>query len=108
MAVPAPDVIKILGKEATYDEMRILGAFQYMYRHGFCFLMIYQLSCESSQKVWLNLESFLIDICYCYIFHLNPCWQILFCFHPTCIGPHPIEVRDPIHHLFLWLSIIHY
>ncbi|KAJ8434858.1 hypothetical protein Cgig2_022137 [Carnegiea gigantea] len=44
MAVPAPDVIKILGKEATYDEMRILGAFQYTYRHGFCFLMIYQLS----------------------------------------------------------------
>jgi len=55
MAVPAPDVIKILGKEATYDEMRILGAFQYMYRHGFCFLMIYQLSCESSQSYLTSL-----------------------------------------------------
>ena len=35
MAVPAPDAIKILGKEATHDEIRILGAFQYIYRHGF-------------------------------------------------------------------------
>ncbi|XP_056694663.1 uncharacterized protein [Spinacia oleracea] len=31
LAVPAPDAIKILGKEATHDEMRILGAFQYKY-----------------------------------------------------------------------------
>lgn len=34
LAVPAPDAIKILGKEATHDEMRILGAFQYKYRSG--------------------------------------------------------------------------
>ncbi|KMT16559.1 hypothetical protein BVRB_3g048510 isoform B [Beta vulgaris subsp. vulgaris] len=31
LAVPAPDAIKILGKEATHDELRILGAFQYIY-----------------------------------------------------------------------------
>ncbi|GAB2294349.1 hypothetical protein Dimus_028557 [Dionaea muscipula] len=31
MAVHAPDAIKILGKQATYDETRILGAFQYVY-----------------------------------------------------------------------------
>jgi len=38
MAVPAPDVIKILGKEATHDERRILDAFEYIYRHGFSVL----------------------------------------------------------------------
>ncbi|XP_056694673.1 uncharacterized protein [Spinacia oleracea] len=31
IAVPAPDAIKILGEEVTHDEMRILGAFQYVY-----------------------------------------------------------------------------
>ncbi|KAL2921238.1 Arabinogalactan endo-beta-1 4-galactanase [Bienertia sinuspersici] len=30
IAVPAPETMKILGKEATHDEMRILGAFQYV------------------------------------------------------------------------------
>ncbi|KAJ8423813.1 LOW QUALITY PROTEIN: hypothetical protein Cgig2_033069 [Carnegiea gigantea] len=33
MAVPAPDVIKILGKEAMHDEMRILGAFHDIFLH---------------------------------------------------------------------------
>lgn len=32
MAVHAPDALKILG-QATYDEQRILGAFQYVYRY---------------------------------------------------------------------------
>ncbi|XP_010670961.2 uncharacterized protein LOC130589343 isoform X1 [Beta vulgaris subsp. vulgaris] len=31
IAVHAPDAIRILGKEATYDETTILGAFQYVY-----------------------------------------------------------------------------
>ncbi|MCD7469753.1 hypothetical protein HAX54_008934 [Datura stramonium] len=31
MAAHAPDTLKMLGKEATYDETRILGAFQYVY-----------------------------------------------------------------------------
>ncbi|XP_052188949.1 uncharacterized protein LOC127799195 isoform X2 [Diospyros lotus] len=31
MAVHAPDALKMLGKQATHDEMRILGAFQYVY-----------------------------------------------------------------------------
>ncbi|XP_055828344.1 uncharacterized protein LOC129896457 [Solanum dulcamara] len=31
IAAHAPDTLKILGKEATYDETRILGAFQYVY-----------------------------------------------------------------------------
>lgn len=31
IAVHAPDAIRILGKEATHDETRILGAFQYVY-----------------------------------------------------------------------------
>ncbi|KAL6971255.1 cyclopropane-fatty-acyl-phospholipid synthase [Sarracenia purpurea var. burkii] len=31
MAVHAPDALKMLGKQATYDEMRVLGAFQYVY-----------------------------------------------------------------------------
>ncbi|MCD7469743.1 cfs1-like protein [Datura stramonium] len=30
MAAHAPDTLKMLGKEATYDETRILGAFQYV------------------------------------------------------------------------------
>ncbi|XP_011091266.1 uncharacterized protein LOC105171752 isoform X1 [Sesamum indicum] len=31
IAVNAPDALKVLGKQATYDESRILGAFQYAY-----------------------------------------------------------------------------
>ncbi|GMH08595.1 hypothetical protein Nepgr_010435 [Nepenthes gracilis] len=31
VAVHAPDAIKILGQQATYEEVRILGAFQYVY-----------------------------------------------------------------------------
>ncbi|TXG72403.1 hypothetical protein EZV62_000982 [Acer yangbiense] len=31
MAVHAPDALKMLGSQATFDEMRILGAFQYVY-----------------------------------------------------------------------------
>ncbi|KAL2562868.1 hypothetical protein AAZV13_20G161600 [Glycine max] len=31
MAVHAPDALRLLGDEATYDERRILGAFQYAY-----------------------------------------------------------------------------
>jgi cyclopropane-fatty-acyl-phospholipid synthase len=30
--VHAPDALKILGAEATHEELRILGAFQYVYR----------------------------------------------------------------------------
>ncbi|KAJ4834137.1 hypothetical protein Tsubulata_012634 [Turnera subulata] len=31
MALHAPDALKLLGDQATYDEKRVLGAFQYMY-----------------------------------------------------------------------------
>ncbi|KAL2530840.1 Cyclopropane-fatty-acyl-phospholipid synthase [Forsythia ovata] len=31
IAAHAPDALKLLGKQATYDELRILGAFQYAY-----------------------------------------------------------------------------
>ncbi|CAK7327300.1 unnamed protein product [Dovyalis caffra] len=31
MAVHAPDALELLGKQATFDETRILGAFRYMY-----------------------------------------------------------------------------
>jgi cyclopropane-fatty-acyl-phospholipid synthase len=30
--VHAPDALKILGAQATHEELRILGAFQYVYR----------------------------------------------------------------------------
>lgn len=33
LAVHAPDALRILGDQATFDEMRILGAFQYVYRY---------------------------------------------------------------------------
>lgn len=32
MAVHAPDALRLLGEEATHDERRILGGFQYVYR----------------------------------------------------------------------------
>lgn len=32
IAAHATDALKILAKQATYDELRILGAFQYAYR----------------------------------------------------------------------------
>ena len=32
LSTHAPDALKILGKEATNEESRILGAFPYMYR----------------------------------------------------------------------------
>ncbi|KAK6161233.1 hypothetical protein DH2020_004614 [Rehmannia glutinosa] len=35
IATHAPDTLKILGEEATYDESRILGAFQYTYSDNF-------------------------------------------------------------------------
>ncbi|CAL5416513.1 unnamed protein product [Camellia sinensis] len=35
MAIHAPDALKMLGKQATYDEMRILGAFQFVYSDVF-------------------------------------------------------------------------
>lgn len=33
MAVHAPDAVRILGDQATSDELRVLGAFQYVYRY---------------------------------------------------------------------------
>ncbi|KAH9681802.1 Amino oxidase domain-containing protein [Citrus sinensis] len=35
MAVHAPDALRILGNQATFDETRILGAFRYVYRDVF-------------------------------------------------------------------------
>ncbi|XP_006350407.1 uncharacterized protein [Solanum tuberosum] len=35
IAVHSPDTLKMLGKEATYDETRILGAFHYVYSDTF-------------------------------------------------------------------------
>ncbi|KAM7488473.1 hypothetical protein LguiB_025957 [Lonicera macranthoides] len=35
MAVHAPDALQILGENATYDERRVLGAFQYVYSEIF-------------------------------------------------------------------------
>lgn len=32
LAVHAPDALRILGDQATFDEKRILGAFQFVYR----------------------------------------------------------------------------
>lgn len=39
MAVHAPDTVRILGDQATSDELRVLGAFQYVYRYTFLFLI---------------------------------------------------------------------
>ncbi len=33
LAVHAPDALRILGDQATFDEKRILGAFQFVYRY---------------------------------------------------------------------------
>lgn len=32
LCIRAPDALKLLGAEATQDELRILGAFQYFHR----------------------------------------------------------------------------
>lgn len=34
ISIHAPDALKLLGTQATYDESRILGAFQYVYRYA--------------------------------------------------------------------------
>ena len=33
MAVHAPDALRILGNQSTFEEKRLLGAFQYVYRY---------------------------------------------------------------------------
>ena len=35
ISVHAPDALKLLSNQATYEETRILGAFQYSYRYLF-------------------------------------------------------------------------
>jgi len=32
LAMHAPDALRLLGEEVTFDESRVLGAFQYVYR----------------------------------------------------------------------------
>lgn len=44
IALHAPDAIRILGKEATYDEVRILGAFQYVNRFVFFLFLFWSIS----------------------------------------------------------------
>lgn len=44
LAVHAPDALRILGDQATSEELRVLGAFQYVYRYGLILL--------SKKKVW--------------------------------------------------------
>ncbi|KAH7573191.1 hypothetical protein JRO89_XS03G0086700 [Xanthoceras sorbifolium] len=44
MAVDAPDALKMLGSQATFDETRVLGAFQYVYRYCPVFHNIYHSS----------------------------------------------------------------
>jgi len=111
MAVPAPDVIKILGKEAMHDEMRILGAFQYMYRHGFCFLIIYRLSSASCRSRSTSLAQLgIIHHLYLLFRYLpfEPLLATFISFNPTCMGTDQIEVRNPSYHLFLWLTMMPY
>ncbi|KAK1592379.1 hypothetical protein Q3G72_023947 [Acer saccharum] len=50
MAVHAPDALKILGSQATFDEMRILGAFQYV--HSDIFLHRDKNFMPQSQATW--------------------------------------------------------
>lgn len=33
IATHAPDTLRMLGNEATYEEVQVLGAFQYVYRY---------------------------------------------------------------------------
>ena len=42
LAMHAPDALRLLGEEVTFDESRVLGAFQYVYRfemHNFIYLL---------------------------------------------------------------------
>lgn len=55
--VPDPNSIKIIGKEVTHDQMRILCALQYVYRCVFCFnldgALIYTNSLKLVDKIGL-------------------------------------------------------
>lgn len=52
MAVHAPDALRILGNQATFDELRILGAFQYIYRYLFSVCICTSVP-RFSYKYWL-------------------------------------------------------
>lgn len=40
VATHAPDTLNVLEDQATHDELRILGAFQYVYRYFFWFIVL--------------------------------------------------------------------
>lgn len=82
IALHAPDAIRILGKEATYDEVRILGAFQYVNRFVFFSFSFLEYILVVLTISWLSLRSYWQDSfklgisCYGFLkLHLN----ILYC-----------------------------
>lgn len=54
LGVHAPDALRILGEQATYEETKILGAFQYVYRY---FLLLFFLHCFKA-RILLKLLPF--------------------------------------------------
>lgn len=43
LAMHAPDALRLLGEEVTFDESRVLGAFRYVYRFKFTPLFVFLL-----------------------------------------------------------------
>lgn len=50
LGVHAPDALRILGEQATYEETKVLGAFQYVYRYFLLLFFLHYLA--------LRFESF--------------------------------------------------
>ncbi|KAH9648729.1 Amino oxidase domain-containing protein [Citrus sinensis] len=67
MALHAPDALKILGNQATFDETRILGAFQYVYSDIFLHRdKRFMPQNPAAWSAWNFLESFDSKVCLTY------------------------------------------
>ncbi|KAL2347729.1 hypothetical protein Fmac_001729 [Flemingia macrophylla] len=98
MAVDAPDALRLLGDEATYDEQRILGAFQYsnsdIFLHRDKSLMPQNLATWSA---WNFLGS---NNKICVTYWLNILQNIEKTSQPFFVTPNPYHIPEKI--LFKW------
>lgn len=71
IAVHAPDAIRILGKEATYDETTILGAFQYVYRFGFLCQTVSSPCKSTPVAFWIVNHNIILKLYFLFIYSLQ-------------------------------------
>ncbi|KAL9237196.1 hypothetical protein vseg_011778 [Gypsophila vaccaria] len=93
IAVHAPDAIRILAKDATYDERRLMGAFQYIYSDIYLHRDItFMPSKQAAWSAWNFLGN--IDSKVCLTYWLNVLQNICQTNEPylvTLNPPHPPE-----------------